>query len=98
MLVPLVILLKLFKIKIMLALVLFGVLFIKKALLFILFLAPSYLQMLKVCKVQHYPHVEEHDFGSTGYGYAHGGHGHHGTYAAKDWGANSRAYSAYKPT
>lgn len=97
MLIPIIMLFKLFKVKVMLALVLGGVIFIKKALMFVLLLAPSYLQMLKVCKIPHHPHIEEHDFGGTGYGYAHSPpHGHHTSYA-KDWAA-SRAYAAYKPT
>ncbi|GLV32681.1 hypothetical protein CBL_00612 [Carabus blaptoides fortunei] len=96
-LIPLIILFKLFKVKVLVAAVLFGVLFIKKALILLFIVAPSYLQTLKICKTQQHPHahVEEHDFGGTGYGYGHTAHAHHGGYA-KEWG-NSRAYSAHRP-
>lgn len=99
MLLPLVMLFKLFKIKILVALTFAAVMFIKKAILLFALFAPSYLHMLKICKVpQHHGggYIEDHhDVGSSGFGYpSHGGYG--GGYG-KDW-ANSRAYAAQKPT
>jgi hypothetical protein len=100
MLLPIVMLFKLFKIKILVALTFAAVLFIKKAILLFALFAPSYLHMLKICKVpQHGGYVEDHhDVGSSGFGYAsHGGGGYHAGGYGKDW-ANSRAYAAQKPT
>lgn len=101
MLLPIVMLFKLFKIKVIVALTLAAVIFIKKVILLFALFAPSYLQMLKICKVPHHgghSYVEDvhHDVGSSGFGYAsHGGYSGGGY--GKDWG-NSRAYAAYKPT
>ncbi|KAK4875546.1 hypothetical protein RN001_011968 [Aquatica leii] len=90
-LLPLIMLLKLFKIKVMLAIVLASVLFIKKAVLLAAIILPSALQYLKQCASHsrhhhHAPYHFEHDDHDDG--------GYYGGYG-KDY---ERAYNAASAT
>ncbi|KAF5290227.1 hypothetical protein FQA39_LY14781 [Lamprigera yunnana] len=88
-LLPLIMLFKLFKIKVMVAIVLASVLFIKKAILLAAIILPSALQYLKQCAANsrhhhhtpyHFDHDDHDDVGGYGGGYG------------KDY---ERAYNAY---
>ncbi|KAF5296735.1 hypothetical protein FQR65_LT10171 [Abscondita terminalis] len=88
-LLPLLMLLKLFKIKIMVAVILASVLFIKKAILLAALILPSVLHYLKQCAAHSKPH-----FHHTPYHFDHDDHddGHYYGGYGKDY---ERAYNAY---